>query len=121
MRTATKSEAKAAFSMPIYPTAEHKNFLSFIIDENGAALDFPLMDEEYKQLREMIVDSLGTQNPEDFAELVCQKVKPKKLVQFFPVGSILDAQQAPQFHAKNPWYQLFLQHALRDPNYAQRN
>ncbi len=106
---------------PIYPNAEPKNFFSLFVDKNGATIDFHFSDEKYKQLREMIVDSLGHSNPEDFAELVCQKVRLKKLIQFFPAGNVLDAQRAPKFHEKSAWYQLFLQQVMRDTKHAWRN
>ncbi len=106
---------------PIYPNAKPANFFSSIGDGNGATIDFPFSDEEYEQLGEMNVDSLGHSNPYDSAEMVCQKVRSKKLVQFFPTGNILDSQQAPKFHEKNPWFQLFLQHAMGDSKHAWRN
>ena len=47
-----KIRGQGSFFQPFYPNAKPENFFSSIVDRNGATIDSPFSDEEYKQLRE---------------------------------------------------------------------
>ena len=59
-----------------------------IVDNEGKPLDFPLSQEEFHKLRENLLPELGRSEPDAFKEVVCQRVRPEKLVQFLPVANI---------------------------------
>ncbi len=53
--------------------------------------------------------------------MVCQRVRPEKLIQFLPIANILDAQHVPKFQTECPWLTLLREHAIGDPQHAFRN
>ena len=75
----------------MYPCPRPIKLLTTIVNEEGKPLDFPLSQEEFTQLRENLLSELGRSEPDAFKELVCQRVRPEKLIQFLPVANILDA------------------------------